>query len=618
MKPIYNHTGPDEIVSINTYTLNDDCELVNEATGELMKDEKKEVKERPVKMQTTAQPGKVYSLFNKSGKIEEMKPSILPMYCKIQFIGYGDAPGAVIAQGRREGSYKIVTMSKYDTPRISEHDYIRPLSEKFGIGTYYVDSMETYTEAEVLPWIQKAEDAVKAEEERAEAARIQTAKNIEIGKKLFLENKPSDAVGVIVATFEADDSDPYTDYFNSKTERTIIIGWTNKKRDDFNEMRKAAKLCPIPEVNIYGTKPEKPADAPDYWTAPDENREKYSMGKGFYLGPRLRSGVFISKRVYDNLNNCSGLWDIAGQEGGFYAFKTNEAEATEPEAKQYAPVKVEAGEVNIVDYSEKSFAVIGDTKPIKELLSSLGGKFNFRLSCGPGWIFQKKHLQKVTEALGGTETDPEPEPEPETTKKSTEDRTEAINNFTPVLLLNASNEAAEATEIEIFEDAEEVSTLQSEINKTVEFFKETDVKIYGQVTEQTKEIEEIQKPKDLEPDFKKINLDQNFEHDFLKKICEAYNNTKNDFYRGRFCWNFATDLAGDSKKELRQIIVSAIRGKQTPKSECGVHSLELELETYIQRMLNDEAQEVKAIEPEATEIKSIAPANNNNLQYSLF
>ncbi|CDN31881.1 hypothetical protein BN938_1801 [Mucinivorans hirudinis] len=55
--------------------------------------------------------------------------------------------------------------------------------------------------------------------------------------------------------------------------------------------------------------------------------------------------------------------------------------------------------VEIVDYSEKSFAIIGDTKPIKETLKQLGGCFNGRLSCGAGWIFSKTKLDTVKQTL---------------------------------------------------------------------------------------------------------------------------------------------------------------------------------------------------------------------------
>lgn len=55
--------------------------------------------------------------------------------------------------------------------------------------------------------------------------------------------------------------------------------------------------------------------------------------------------------------------------------------------------------VNIVDYSDKAFAVIGETKPIKDSLRSLGGSFNAHLKCGAGWIFSKKRLQAVESHL---------------------------------------------------------------------------------------------------------------------------------------------------------------------------------------------------------------------------
>lgn len=53
----------------------------------------------------------------------------------------------------------------------------------------------------------------------------------------------------------------------------------------------------------------------------------------------------------------------------------------------------------IVDYSEKAFAIVGDTKPIKEKLKQLGGSFNPRLACGIGWIFSKKRYDIVKKEL---------------------------------------------------------------------------------------------------------------------------------------------------------------------------------------------------------------------------
>lgn len=70
----------------------------------------------------------------------------------------------------------------------------------------------------------------------------------------------------------------------------------------------------------------------------------------------------------------------------------------EKETPNFEAVEVPAGQIQIIDYSEKAIAVIGETKPIKDKLKELGGKFNFRLSCGAGWIFPKTKLSEI-EAL---------------------------------------------------------------------------------------------------------------------------------------------------------------------------------------------------------------------------
>lgn len=53
----------------------------------------------------------------------------------------------------------------------------------------------------------------------------------------------------------------------------------------------------------------------------------------------------------------------------------------------------------IIDYSEKAIAVIGDTKGIKDQLKKMGGRFNARLTCGAGWVFSKTKLQALKTLL---------------------------------------------------------------------------------------------------------------------------------------------------------------------------------------------------------------------------
>ena len=75
---------------------------------------------------------------------------------------------------------------------------------------------------------------------------------------------------------------------------------------------------------------------------------------------------------------------------------------TKPEPKQSKTTKTEtikAKGLQIIDYSEKAIAIVGETRAIKETLKNLGGRFNSHLSCGAGWIFSKTKEATLREAL---------------------------------------------------------------------------------------------------------------------------------------------------------------------------------------------------------------------------
>lgn len=57
--------------------------------------------------------------------------------------------------------------------------------------------------------------------------------------------------------------------------------------------------------------------------------------------------------------------------------------------------------LQIIDYSAKAFAVIGDTKQVKDELKNMGGRFNKFLSCGVGWVFPIKARQAVETFING-------------------------------------------------------------------------------------------------------------------------------------------------------------------------------------------------------------------------
>ncbi|WP_271085672.1 hypothetical protein [Brevundimonas sp. NIBR11] len=75
--------------------------------------------------------------------------------------------------------------------------------------------------------------------------------------------------------------------------------------------------------------------------------------------------------------------------------------AKEAKAKVSSIVKIaKAGKVHMEDYEKdgvvKAFVVKGDTKPIKEGLKGLGGRWNGTLE---GWIFPKSRELEIAEFL---------------------------------------------------------------------------------------------------------------------------------------------------------------------------------------------------------------------------
>jgi hypothetical protein len=85
------------------------------------------------------------------------------------------------------------------------------------------------------------------------------------------------------------------------------------------------------------------------------------------------------------------------------AKKTAKVEAPEVEVIKINKRTINKLGLQYVDYSEKSFAIIGETKPIKEELKSLKGRFNAHLTVDgeqvAGWVFAKRNIEPVKKSL---------------------------------------------------------------------------------------------------------------------------------------------------------------------------------------------------------------------------
>ena len=127
---------------------------------------------------------------------------------------------------------------------------------------------------------------------------------------------------------------------------------------------------------------------------------------------------------------------------------TFEQQEQREEARPQPPTLSEGQTIAVIKYSEKSIAVTGEgTREIKEQLKALGGKFNFRLTCGAGWIFPITKQQQVIDLL-----------------KEIKQGQDTIKE-----------------------------ELREEVQQCVNFFKETDLKIYGQLQPCTMQIVRVQK-----------------------------------------------------------------------------------------------------------------------------
>lgn len=369
--------------------------------------------------------------------------------------GYENEYRRAIYEIERPGQYRTVLL---DGSGFDFDDHVKPYSEKFGIGTYYNEG-DKIGVLEVEELVSQARASVEAKERakdiaEAEAKRIR-AEKIEIGRKLIAEI-PAGVVSVIVAELRKDESDIQSDYHGHSTEDTLYLAFSSHDRDLFPEMRKAAdksehtahlgvgKGIYTPYVgNLSDTdfeyqgrryfrkcetalsSKEIPAfqtekEAQDFidanpiaptitaddgrvislaWTMESkelEHREKYSIGAGYYLGHSRDSGWIVQKRRVST--EALEKFQIAAADGKFLC-NVDDVKPATTAAPNMEVLPTIAGQLNIIDYSEKAFAVVGDTKPVKDKLSDLGGSFNARLKCGPGWIFSKKRLDAVQKFL---------------------------------------------------------------------------------------------------------------------------------------------------------------------------------------------------------------------------
>ena len=260
--------------------------------------------------------------------------------------------------------------SYFSNPFNSLDEYCRPISEKFGIGFYYDLDAPRATDEEIAQAVERANNFIKEREEERMRAKEES------------ERAREEVIKKYGAIFDRPSGKYHTD--------AVLVA--KHIRQDL------ANAFPGQKFSVRKT---------DYSSIDIEWKD----------GPTREEVEQIAGK---HERNCTrdkwndDLWDhedsaftaVFGGVDYLYYYRETAPENreismyTKPEPKQSEPAKATEPEgIQIVNYSEKAIAVIGDTRTIKDTLKAIGGRFNAHLTCGAGWIFSKSKEEAIKAAL---------------------------------------------------------------------------------------------------------------------------------------------------------------------------------------------------------------------------
>lgn len=314
------------------------------------------------------------------------------------------------------------SLERYFSP-ISHYDkYIKPISKQFGIGFYYAENEPIFSEDVIKASLQRAELIEKMRDEREKAAEDASRKNKdELRKKYgFLavwdgewRTRYKTASGNLRELLKKEFPGIKFSVRKDGSGDTVNITWTDgptrKMVDEiagqfegrrFNGMEDCEEIVTSDFTDLFGSlgyiftergysesvmEREKAKVIEDYPLLAD--------GKEHHRDEVLGDGKGI-KASEAGMNCCwfnilsvarHRLWD---------------KDLTVRQAGARTDRPAESSGLTVIDYSEKAVAVIGDTKAVKDRLKEMGGRFNAKLSCGPGWIFSKSKKDEIAAAFG--------------------------------------------------------------------------------------------------------------------------------------------------------------------------------------------------------------------------
>lgn len=387
-----------------------------------------------------------FSLFSQKGYMEQNKRFQLDRGVKIHFVGYAGitrecvvyAPNKAVQLYHGENPESVEDWETnpdeyFSDPYLHVDDVVHPISERYGIGTYFDESGELIADDVIERSIIHAEAVIKARAERKqrkaerfarECAKVReeyagiltptdglgeyskerykiTKANIVAllarefpGQKFritqrykgepdygyrfeWTDGPTASEVMKVVNIFELEYKPDWTgDYHGDRTNTAFTSVFGGVEHNNFNRGHS-------PELIARAAKMMDEALASERYSGSDA--DKLSLLVVELTGSRLRDNFDNWKRDY---------WPTH-----LAQFISAYVKLEPCTAKSSPATKSVSGGVQIIYYSDKALAVVGSTEQIKDDLKALGGRFNPRLTCGAGWIFSKRKEAKLRELL---------------------------------------------------------------------------------------------------------------------------------------------------------------------------------------------------------------------------
>lgn len=327
---------------------------------------------------------------------------------KQEFVIYDDNMNAVEICKGDSNDIDEGDLERYFSPKHKVDETVRPISKKFGIGFYYDESGELISD-----------DIIKKSLERAEKLE-----DLRVKVKQRKEQEEDDLKSKLIAEY------PYLTVVKGYDHKVCGHNIRTELKKKFSGVKFSVRYENCDTYHISWTDGPASSEVEDVISKYQDHHSDYS-GDYWDYNPSVFNKLFggakyiTSHRTISETAKASireEYKDLTNENLQDYKYKEADKETAMSCIRYYTTItadmiidaiarkrsyntkpvcseKQSKAGLQMIDYSERAIVVIGDTKSIKDELKQLGGRFNARLNCGPGWVFSKSKLDVIKEFL---------------------------------------------------------------------------------------------------------------------------------------------------------------------------------------------------------------------------